>query len=207
MSVELQKFCENATNCRIKRPFNKGPWTYATNGHIMIRVPLIAGFRDDGPNAEKLYDDAMKADGECVAFAIPALPPVTIDSEECSKCNGSGSKHDCPGCTCECEECEGAGEVKTNSDKAISVQIGKVPFACEYIRLLGELPGLCLREPAEEKALLFKFDGGEGMLMPLRTTRLKTIKAKWRRPENGEAASHQTPLDSQDIWAAQGGRE
>jgi len=207
MIVDLQKFCDDAgINFRIKSPFSKGEWTYATNGHIMIRVPLIAGHRKDGPNAEKLYTDAMRTPGELVPFVIPELPALSIESEECVKCDGSGNKHDCPACDCDCEECDGSGQVKSVSDKQVSVQIAGVPFACEYIRLLGELPGLRLREPLKEKPLLFAFDGGEGMLMPLRSSREKSIKVRFKRsaPANGAVCVPPIQPDGESIADASG---
>lgn len=178
--LDLQKFCgDGEIDFRIGSPFNKGAWTYATNGHVIVRVALIPGLRQDGPDAERIFD-AASASGELSALNIPKLPKVTITTEDCEKCDGSGLKHDCPACTCNCEECCGRGNYDQTSDKAVSVHINGVDFACEYIRLLGELSDLRIAEPQKEKPLRFTFNSGEGILMPLRSSRRRSIKTRER---------------------------
>ena len=181
MSIDLQAFCgDGEIDFRIGSPFSKGEWTYATNGHIIVRVPLVAGLREDGPNADKIFENATKGDRPSLILVTPELPPLSdAQAVDCDDCDGTGLVHDCPSCDCKCEECSGTGLCDGASpDKAVSVQIGDVPFACEYIRLVSALPGLRITRPIKEKPWWFSFDGGEGILMPLRAARETNIVAK-----------------------------
>jgi hypothetical protein len=166
--IDLQPFCStNKLRPSLHRPWSAGRWSIATNGHILVRVPR----RDDiaeNPSAPDIKGVVRALDG--VTFRplrnIDVPPPA--DSEtECSKCDGRGTEHDCPQCTCECEACEGTGVAVPA--ESVSVGIGGVPFSAKYVRLLQCLPkievgaDLKVREP-----MPFRFDdGGEGVLMPL----------------------------------------
>lgn len=166
--INLQDFCgDENSSFRLATPFSKGEWSYATNGHILIRVPLIAGLREDGPNADKMFEvNCKNIAPPSITFAVE-LPPLETQSEECSECDGTGNPHDCPACECKCDECDGRGSWDVSSDKGVSVAIGGVPFGCGLIRLLMTLPALRIAPPQQKKALYFAFDGGDGLLMPL----------------------------------------
>ena len=44
----LSKFAsENQTRTGISRPWSRGKFTYATDGHILVRVPMIPGVEDN----------------------------------------------------------------------------------------------------------------------------------------------------------------
>lgn len=178
--INLQAFCgDGGIDFRIGSPFSKGDWTYATNGHIIIRVPLVAGLREDGTNAEKIFEDATKGVRPSLNFVVPELPPLTeAQAVKCSECDGTGSAHDCPSCDCSCDDCCGTGLIDgAPPDKLVSVQVGGVPFACDYIRLISTLPSVQITKPIKEKPWWFAFDGGEGILMPLRVARETNIIA------------------------------
>ena len=168
---QLQKFCsDDITRPYIMKPFTRGEHTWATNGHIMIRVPKIDGIEELGglPPVEKPWGIAD--------WSLPLrplkfgkLPPVEDEEGDCELCEGRGTEHDCPGCPCVCENCHGSGLDKWISDDEKSLSIGNAIFSARYIRELSELPRVQIpSDPHTENPMPFKFDGGEGLLMPMR---------------------------------------
>ncbi len=166
--IDLTPFCsKDKYRGAILKPFSRGEWTYATNGHILIRVPRGAEVPevDNSPVVERIWPKGS------VSFRSPstlALPPGA--QVFCETCEGRGTKHDCPDCTCECEKCGGVGRLA--SDETISIMVGKIAVAMKYARMLIALPDL---EVADDSAsadqvpvLLFRFNGGDGMLACLK---------------------------------------
>jgi len=50
---DLKKYCsKDETRPYLHEPFSRGEWTYATNGHIAVRVPKLA----DVPEPQKVVD-------------------------------------------------------------------------------------------------------------------------------------------------------
>lgn len=163
--IDLQKFCgDEPYRPYLLKPFSQGEWTYATNGHICVRVPRIEGAAtpDNAPNAAALFVGVTTpCDMALPKIKIPKGPTEKI---ECSDCEGSGHVHECPDCQCECDGCDGTGKCWPRED--VSVELAGNPFAARYVRLLYELPNV--RIPSKEKhgaPMPFKFDGGEGVLM------------------------------------------
>lgn len=168
--IDLKPFCgTEETRPYLMQPFSRGEFTYATNGHICVRVPR----RDDAPEQER--PDVSKLCFEPAAPFEPAsiypLPPVEF--EDCEACDGRGAVHDCPACQCVCEWCSGKGECST--DAGISASILGHAFNLKYVRMLFALPELIVAmcEPCGAKGwgriapLAFRFDGGEGLLMSM----------------------------------------
>jgi hypothetical protein len=166
-AVSLEMFCSQ-DRPELSRPFSIGAWTYASDGYVLVRVPR----RDDvseraAPDASRLFpDDAPKPRYRpAPKFTIPE----TIQREEkCWYCRGTGKKHGerCPTCQCEdCTSCSGTGRLT----KLETVKIGYAVFQARYISWLQSLPNL---EVAKHRGgiepLRFRFDGGEGLLMPCR---------------------------------------
>ncbi len=169
--LNLQDFCgdqaEPPERSWIHRPFSRGEFTYATNGHIMVRVPRQDAFPEvaSGPALEKLDDVlfAYKAD-----FEAPSIDPP--EAVLCGCCNGTGrvnAHDDCPHCKCDsrpCDICDGTGK----TPEVLPRKIGNVMFAGRYIRQLLALPGIEVpRKPKSGQPMPFKFTGGIGALMPL----------------------------------------
>src|SRR5882724_4272781 len=125
--LDLQQFC-SMDECRYYRlkPFSCDGFTWATNGHVAVRVEL----RPDVPspereiNIKKLFERVND-----VKFFKPSfdLPPASTNKAECRSCNGRGFEHDFPDCECECEECGGSG-TGDNAENHISTSIGPTPF-------------------------------------------------------------------------------
>ena len=164
--IDLAPFCEKADGYRlnIKRPFSRAGFTWATDGRILVRVPLRADVEENpnAPHAERLFPDLAD-----VTFApLPSVKwPEMPTRAECKWCEGRGTQHDCPHCTCTCNECEGTGK----DISAAGVIVRGLHFNVAYIRLLLALPGLeFTTKPKEGQPAPFRFEGGEGVLVPMR---------------------------------------
>ena len=102
--IYLQKFCGNADDSRINRPWSVDGWTMATDGKILIRVPLVDGV-EENPKAPDVFHGS-------VGLAFDKEPEAWVDCPNisepqpvlCPVCGGDGSNMLCP-------ECDGAGVV------------------------------------------------------------------------------------------------
>lgn len=162
--IDLTPFCEKPDGYReyLKRPFSRAGFTWATDGRILVRVPLRADVEENpkAPHAEKIIPDFAG-----VEFApLPAVKwPKMPERDDCVACQGRG--HECPDCTCECVECDGMGKHMA----AASVTVRGVLFNVDYIRLIMSLPGLeFTTKPKGYASSPFHFDGGIGVLMYMR---------------------------------------
>lgn len=172
-AADLQQFCSTHDHAfSIKEPFTRGDFTYATSGHILVRVPRLeaVGPVERSPSAEKLFDQSPPV--ECMPLFLK-LPPPKV--EECAECSDGESVHDCPNCDCVCDSCDGAGEIEVR----VSCEVRGVLFDTAYIRKIQTLPGLKFAvAPPKKAAVRFEFEGGgEGLLMPLSRTYPKHVGA------------------------------
>jgi hypothetical protein len=165
--LDLDQFCcveDDQRFAALGQPWSAGEYTYATNGHILVRVPR----RPDAPENDLAPSDKAEAvigkgyGGEFFPVPPVQLPPAT--EEKCPECGGRGTEHDCPDCECDCKGCDGAGAVQDRS----WVEVGEAFFATGYVRRILGLPGLEISlSPTAKDPLSFKFDGGIGLLMPV----------------------------------------
>ena len=174
--IDLAKFCsQDETRPYLQRPFSAGAYTYATNGHIMVRVARCGDVLEIAGKYEKAKTfDWNKPLGEHdkATFARPALtlPPRSESDEECETCEGDGAAHDCPSCECPCPRCGGSGH--TDQERLASTNINRIYDALNYVRLMLSLPDVEIAlNSSPEAPLLFRFSGGIGALMPLRYQR------------------------------------
>ena len=130
--INIERFLATGDERRayLHRPFSDEHYTYATNGHIAIRVPYRAecdGFAPDDTVAamQRMFAKAL---------AVPLIPMPTIDLPAaqlpscrackglgfgalCMGCSGSGEHDcDCEYCETECDLCDGHGLVKAEYD-------------------------------------------------------------------------------------------
>ena len=161
--LDLQQFCStDPDRPQMHAPFSSAAWTWATNGHILVRVPR----RDDvpenpeAPNVKKVWDGAKW--GAWRPAKRVDLPPARFNT--CDECNGRGWEHDCPSCQCTCEECGGEGKI----ERTDPVAVGPVKIALRYARMILALDRIELADPADDDdAIAFRFAGGEGILAVL----------------------------------------
>ena len=186
----LNRFTANSSDPReyMRAPFTRGDWTYATNGHIAVRVQKIEHVKMlDGKllvDIEELFSSSRSDD----FVDMPSLP----QAEECPECNGSGVAYKCPQCdgdgefehgshTYCCKECVGTGQVQdgygeeevceacsgTGMARYQPIKVGARYFDLVYLRLISELPGVKFSPGGTSGRGYFVFDGGEGILMPM----------------------------------------
>ena len=174
--VDLKPFCGNdPLRFYLHRPWSQDEFSYATNGHIIVRVPRRADIAEnkDAPNTAKVFANWVDPDRP--------LPPISIPPEigepECRVCDGRGTMHNCPDCGCTCKRCEGRGATSNHSD--LSIGFAGECFAAKYIKILMQLPSVTIANPKEKEGPLpFAFDGGIGMLMPIRGRNSEHIQAE-----------------------------
>ena len=175
-TIDLLKFCsKEEARFNISRPFSKGEYTYATNGHLAIRVARTDQPENlEAPDCERLFAAAIER-GEPPWID---LPPFQLHRKRCPICRGTGfvdeeyrsCAKESPNAY-ECEECEGG--VILSGSAIVKAKKGKVRMASQYLDLLKDLPEIKIGVVGDEstrtdKPIRFKFDGGEGLLMPMR---------------------------------------
>ena len=161
MAIDLTQFCStDPERPYIHKPFSRAGYTWATTGHILVRVPHDPAVPNgDKLACEKVFDPGFKTP----TLALPVMEIPQPKTDECEVCEGRGHAHDCPDCTCACVECDGNGSIAQRQ----SIAICGVCFDVKYIRKIWALPGLLVSQPDAAKAMSFSFDGGAGLLMPL----------------------------------------
>ena len=194
----LKKFCsENLTRTNMTTPWSTGTYSYATNGHMIVRVPRLAEVpeRDDAPPTDYLFP--YKEPPEWIPLSTIAMPDIAPETEKtCPDCNGAVGDEgaDCPECdgdgivefdneysdyeidckTCngegkvkECETCNSTGKIKVKSLNPVAV--GGEHFQLNYLLTLKSLPNCKIGpNPALPlKQTPFVFYGGDGLLMPM----------------------------------------
>ena len=178
--IDLTKFCSRDHSNR-SQPFSRGKWTYATNGHICIRVPRLTNVpeRLGTPDARKIY---AKAD-RLGPYKWVGVPKVDITTFKCDRCDGTGKLDGDTERVYTCEECKGSGRVKES--KPIRFLLGSRPGYAIYLNniylnlIRRELPNaeLGLIKEASSTGIVtrtdfrpvkIRFDGGEGILMPVK---------------------------------------
>lgn len=164
--IDLCQFCwKGVGRDYLRAPYSVGEWTYATNGHIAVRVPRRPDVGENSKAPQKIAE-LFEAAATQPLRDLPQFPLPETEKEECPHCEGRGTEHGCPNCHCQCESCDGTG---TREEDA-SVGIGGRCYALRYVRRLLLLPHLSVASaPPSTTAMRFAFDGGEGILVPLRT--------------------------------------
>jgi hypothetical protein len=162
---DLQKFCAKpeAMRANIAQPWSAGEHAFATDGRILIAVPRLADVpeRDDAPRniIQHIFNPNTG-----VFFALPAELPAN-EIKTCETCKGDmvvtcnfGHDHDC-------EKCDGSGKIETIKGFACGTQ----KFNPDLLRLIATLPGVQVANARDEfGAMAFRFEGGEGRVMPMR---------------------------------------
>jgi hypothetical protein len=82
--IDLLRFCgEDKSYPEFLKPFSKGGYTYASDGHICVRVPIIDSFSDTGEGRHQYIDEFLgKADREYVDIPKFTLPQIDFVAED-----------------------------------------------------------------------------------------------------------------------------
>lgn len=189
----LQMFIagSNESHQFMQAPILRGDWIYATNGHVAVRVPKQEGIdateTDSIPQMPSLFDNGRRESFD----ELPRLPVA----QKCPKCDGRGHAYECPDCDgdgvfyhgqheYDCEECNCSGQVMSGEesdkqpcwkcnglgDAAQPVAVAHQYFDRRYLAKIKQLPGVKF-SPNPGDAMgsgYFTFDGGEGLIMPMR---------------------------------------
>lgn len=150
-------------------PSNQDGFTWATNGHILVRVAEIEGLMPCSCNKPiNISKPIVGVDEATFTAARWKLPPHDPSFKgPCGLCDGRGYLHKCPDCDCFCTLCNGSGEADPERRMSTSI-LGRI-FALNYVRMIADLPGLEVAGNEDELPLFFRFEGGVGGIMPLRT--------------------------------------
>ena len=168
--IDLQQFCGIETEIRewMLKPWSHGGRTYGTNGHILVRCNGDAepkAHRRPAKVPKKIDANIDAASGGTVA-AIPALPPIVV----CLNCKGSGFDEESDDWTC--PHC-------IHGYIPAPVWIGGSRFLLEYITKISQLPGVVFRTNGKNVAAHFTFDGGDGIVMPIKETEADIEYESW----------------------------
>lgn len=200
---QLQQFCDPGRE-DIAVPFSVRSHTYATDGKILLRVPRIADVPEKiSPIAIKiseLLSNVYVSASEAALVEIPELPDDI--QEPCRKCEGPGRISVCPECDgdgevdveneyhtysgltcqtcdgygtiggsrCECKSCNGTGKAESR----LTVAIGPASFQHRYLSALKKMAGARIASLTPHAAAYFRWDGGDGLLLPATGWQIRT---------------------------------
>lgn len=177
--IDLQPFCSKDTGFRhaLHGPWVKDGFRCATDGRIVIRIPTLGEPDTQGERPYPPTDDVVVPPPPGTTLNLwmqdAALPPA---DRECRLCRGRGQ---CPTCAQGCPDCEGSGRV-TNGEAP--VLLGQNTYIrLRHWKLLNVLPGIAWYAPplalgregafySSRKPIYFRFDGGDGAVMPYSET-------------------------------------
>ena len=170
----MEAFCgrpDSEARTWMHRSWVEGGKVYATNGHVMLEVPMVSDSllgaveKSAGSpnNLGKMFAEAFSAP---VWRKLPKLPAF----DPCPRCGGSGfaPRFDdwSDGESCTCEACEGYGE------RFKRINVGGTGFCIRYMRLLSSFPQVQIA-PNGMNPCAFTIGAGDfsgrGIVMPMRT--------------------------------------
>lgn len=154
--AELQQFAAGEDDLRyyIRLPWSRGEWSYATNGHIIVRVPRLADVDENpqAPGAEKLFAETKQA--EFIPVPECAMPPDV----DCTYCDGTGKD---PGDRrYNCKECDHGERPSLEG-----LDVGPASFAKRYLAMIQ---GWEIAPNGPKGAAWIRNGEATGLLMPRR---------------------------------------
>lgn len=197
MTINLEQFCKPEQfqiHGYMRTPFMVNGRTYATNGHILVRVDGYHSITEPRTDIYKRMDEILSALDDS---RLSPLPRVEIgDLADCPRCKGRRHMKTCRECdgegelnidsdwntyTVKCLSCRGEGVLPdedgepcrscsgTGKESFKPIQFRNTAIANGYVRILETLPNLLIDltgQPGD--VILFKFDGGVGAVAPIR---------------------------------------
>lgn len=143
MIIDLQQFCAPETETRryLRAPWSAGDYTYATDGHIMVRTP----------RRRDVFENPTAVNGASIFKIVQNAEYIPAPHVDLPR---SGP---CPTC-----------KTVIALPKA-SVSFNGAPFNIKYIDLIYRLPTLEVASVASAgEPWAFRFEEGEGALMAMR---------------------------------------
>jgi len=168
MKEKLKVFCHKI-NQRISEPWTRDGFTFATNGHVLIRLPAIEeiAVKSDAVDAMKVIQETPEPKEW---FPIPDVAPPKEPKEEiCDECDGKGET-ECRTCyqIAECPECEGTGKIIPDIIIA-PIEISGILFSSLYLhQIKTHFPDAEIGPNEYPKAARLRFAGGNGLLIPMK---------------------------------------
>jgi hypothetical protein len=165
---DLMKYCLNdpcSAYQELSQPWSRGDYTFATEGHIMIRIPRLP----DVPEYIGKIDVGAVWPKEMMAESCDIPDHTQPQFVNCPQCDGKGTciyEAGDPPETCDC--CDGYKMIPLYS----KIEINGVFFSDHLLSLIKDLPDIKIYPVKMTQSLTyppsyFKFDGGDGLIMPM----------------------------------------
>jgi hypothetical protein len=114
--MDLLPFCStDPSRPELHNAFTRGDFTYATDGHILVRVPARPGIPDLDPDKPPKFAGLIASleprwlDPDAKMAPLPECEIIRRDIKPCKACGGRGRVKTCGRCrglgTIECGEC------------------------------------------------------------------------------------------------------
>lgn len=196
--VDLERFCSTDKPApHLNKPFSDGAFSYACDGHLILRVPLREDVTKKRPEQIKLNRMFFGNNGQEYG-PLPDYEP--LEKEKCESCKGSGVCSVCDECagagdldfeserntycveckscrgrgsiaggTEQCDRCGGDGEVLANEWEFVDIGDDELGLALGLLEKIKELPRVKLGTLDKKAGYVpFIFDGGDGLIMTRR---------------------------------------
>lgn len=193
----LLQFCDSVRNDLIA-PINIGEYTYASNGHIAIKVPRDSQYKENAVDYLKVLPTFFVSEKEDLYIDVPKIEPSSIEIK-CKSCDGTGKFNECTDCGGtgevnwssdsgyeyydDCVMCGGTGRIsgsqiicedcngvgKINEDKIVEL-FDPIWINARLLSIVAKLPNVKMAPNVNKplSPIQFKFDGGMGLIMPCR---------------------------------------
>ncbi len=162
--IDLHAYCSTdpLRANKLGLPWSEGSYSYACDGRILLRVPRREDIheRDAAPGIAHLVTTAYGEHRPLPTQPEPACRPCGACAPPADAKPGDGATSD------GCAECAGTGTVPM----VVPVPFGPQYLSSFYLERLRALPGVQLaNHPSDPNGPLhFHFDGGDGVVMPIR---------------------------------------
>ena len=161
--LNLQSFSSaDKDRPKINEPWSDGEFSYATDGHILVRIPRQEGIRDASEVPDGALDmERFKEDLTREIKDWYSVPDIEVKKEICPQCNGSGKAYTCP-------ECDGMRYVTASTDYSDYDDLDCA--TCNTTGIISEKEAKRLSIPEE----YFKCDrcSGTGYVLPNEKTKI-----------------------------------